>query len=181
MRTAALLVILSVSKFLCYNLVVAVDHPEDFVNLLAGMIWHVNVVTVYDHFILPSLQILTSLGGGRYFACKHSLAQLISAAKPLPWILSCVRVVLIDHSGYWFTVPSTRTRIVCISIYSTIEQNCAFEQSFCAFPIHSSRSLLCFCFCSLGSFTDGNHFSTGNTLPLVGRPWGFNHWFVLAP
>jgi putative alpha-1,2-mannosidase len=27
-----------------------------------------------------------------------------------------------------------------------------------------------------GSFTDGNRFSTGNTLPLVGRPWGFNHW-----
>lgn len=27
-----------------------------------------------------------------------------------------------------------------------------------------------------GSFTDGNKFSTGNTLPLIGRPWGFNHW-----
>ena len=27
-----------------------------------------------------------------------------------------------------------------------------------------------------GSFTDGSTFSTGNTLPLVGRPWGFNHW-----
>jgi putative alpha-1,2-mannosidase len=27
-----------------------------------------------------------------------------------------------------------------------------------------------------GTFTDGNIFSTGNTLPLVGRPWGFNHW-----
>jgi putative alpha-1,2-mannosidase len=27
-----------------------------------------------------------------------------------------------------------------------------------------------------GSFTDGNRFSTGNTLPLIGRPWGFNHW-----
>eukprot|EP00605_Chrysophyceae_sp_TOSAG23-4_P002195 GSChrysophyteH1.ASY1.ANO1.2425.1 assembled CDS len=27
-----------------------------------------------------------------------------------------------------------------------------------------------------GSFTDGNTFSTGNTLPLVGYPWGFNHW-----
>jgi putative alpha-1,2-mannosidase len=27
-----------------------------------------------------------------------------------------------------------------------------------------------------GSFTDGNRLSTGNTLPLVGRPWGFNHW-----
>jgi len=27
-----------------------------------------------------------------------------------------------------------------------------------------------------GTFTDGNKFSTGNTLPLVGRPWGFNHW-----
>ena len=27
-----------------------------------------------------------------------------------------------------------------------------------------------------GTFTDGNVFSTGNTLPLVGRPWGFNHW-----
>ena len=27
-----------------------------------------------------------------------------------------------------------------------------------------------------GSFTDGATFSTGNTLPLVGRPWGFNHW-----
>jgi putative alpha-1,2-mannosidase len=27
-----------------------------------------------------------------------------------------------------------------------------------------------------GSFTDGDRFSTGNTLPLVGRPWGFNHW-----
>eukprot|EP01041_Mallomonas_annulata_P009663 gene9663-20092_t len=27
-----------------------------------------------------------------------------------------------------------------------------------------------------GSFTDGRKFSTGNTLPLVGLPWGFNHW-----
>eukprot|EP01036_Dinobryon_divergens_P029889 gene29887-39057_t len=27
-----------------------------------------------------------------------------------------------------------------------------------------------------GSFTDGDKFSTGNTLPLIGRPWGFNHW-----
>lgn len=27
-----------------------------------------------------------------------------------------------------------------------------------------------------GSFTDGQKFSTGNTLPLIGRPWGFNHW-----
>lgn len=27
-----------------------------------------------------------------------------------------------------------------------------------------------------GSFTDGDRFSTGNTLPLVGLPWGFNHW-----
>jgi putative alpha-1,2-mannosidase len=27
-----------------------------------------------------------------------------------------------------------------------------------------------------GTFTDGNSFSTGNTLPLIGRPWGFNHW-----
>lgn len=27
-----------------------------------------------------------------------------------------------------------------------------------------------------GTFTDGNVFSTGNTLPLVGLPWGFNHW-----
>jgi putative alpha-1,2-mannosidase len=27
-----------------------------------------------------------------------------------------------------------------------------------------------------GTFTDGNVFSTGNTLPLIGRPWGFNHW-----
>eukprot|EP01031_Cornospumella_fuschlensis_P039354 gene39354-47904_t len=27
-----------------------------------------------------------------------------------------------------------------------------------------------------GSFTDGGQYSTGNTLPLVGRPWGFNHW-----
>jgi putative alpha-1,2-mannosidase len=27
-----------------------------------------------------------------------------------------------------------------------------------------------------GSFTEGNKFSTGNTLPLVGYPWGFNHW-----
>ena len=27
-----------------------------------------------------------------------------------------------------------------------------------------------------GTFTDGQQFSTGNTLPLVGRPWGFNHW-----
>lgn len=27
-----------------------------------------------------------------------------------------------------------------------------------------------------GSFTDGGRFSTGNTLPLIGRPWGFNHW-----
>ena len=27
-----------------------------------------------------------------------------------------------------------------------------------------------------GSFTDGNSFSTGNTLPLVGLPFAFNHW-----
>lgn len=27
-----------------------------------------------------------------------------------------------------------------------------------------------------GSFTDGRVYSTGNTLPLIGRPWGFNHW-----
>lgn len=27
-----------------------------------------------------------------------------------------------------------------------------------------------------GTFTDGNRFSTGNTLPLIGRPWAFNHW-----
>lgn len=27
-----------------------------------------------------------------------------------------------------------------------------------------------------GTHTDGDRFSTGNTLPLVGRPWGFNHW-----
>ena len=27
-----------------------------------------------------------------------------------------------------------------------------------------------------GSFTKGDVFSTGNTMPLVGRPWGFNHW-----
>ena len=27
-----------------------------------------------------------------------------------------------------------------------------------------------------GTFTDGRKFSTGNTLPLVGLPWGFNHW-----
>lgn len=27
-----------------------------------------------------------------------------------------------------------------------------------------------------GTFTDGDRFSTGNTLPLVGRPWAFNHW-----
>eukprot|EP01035_Chromulina_nebulosa_P020976 gene20976-27183_t len=27
-----------------------------------------------------------------------------------------------------------------------------------------------------GTFTDGNSFSTGNTLPLIGLPWGFNHW-----
>lgn len=27
-----------------------------------------------------------------------------------------------------------------------------------------------------GSFTDGNHFSTGNTLPLISMPWGFNNW-----
>ena len=27
-----------------------------------------------------------------------------------------------------------------------------------------------------GSFTDGRRYSTGNTLPLTGRPWGFNHW-----
>jgi hypothetical protein len=29
-----------------------------------------------------------------------------------------------------------------------------------------------------GSFTKGDVFSTGNTLPLVGRPWGFNHWAI---
>ena len=27
-----------------------------------------------------------------------------------------------------------------------------------------------------GTFTDGQKYSTGNTLPLIGRPWGFNHW-----
>lgn len=27
-----------------------------------------------------------------------------------------------------------------------------------------------------GTFTDGRSFSTGNTLPLIARPWGFNHW-----
>jgi putative alpha-1,2-mannosidase len=27
-----------------------------------------------------------------------------------------------------------------------------------------------------GTFTDGQSYSTGNTLPLIGRPWGFNHW-----
>jgi putative alpha-1,2-mannosidase len=27
-----------------------------------------------------------------------------------------------------------------------------------------------------GSFTDGSKFSTGNTLPLIGLPFGFNHW-----
>lgn len=27
-----------------------------------------------------------------------------------------------------------------------------------------------------GSFTNGRSFSTGNTLPLIGMPWGFNHW-----
>jgi putative alpha-1,2-mannosidase len=27
-----------------------------------------------------------------------------------------------------------------------------------------------------GSYTNGRSFSTGNTLPLVGLPWGFNHW-----
>jgi len=27
-----------------------------------------------------------------------------------------------------------------------------------------------------GTFTQGDRFSTGNTLPLVGRPWAFNHW-----
>lgn len=27
-----------------------------------------------------------------------------------------------------------------------------------------------------GSFTKGDQFSTGNTMPLVGRPWGFNHF-----
>eukprot|EP00928_Gymnodinium_smaydae_P067279 TRINITY_DN5022_c0_g2_i1.p1 TRINITY_DN5022_c0_g2~~TRINITY_DN5022_c0_g2_i1.p1 ORF type:complete len:1010 (-),score=189.35 TRINITY_DN5022_c0_g2_i1:33-2903(-) len=29
-----------------------------------------------------------------------------------------------------------------------------------------------------GTFTDGQRFSTGNTLPLIARPWGFNHWSV---
>lgn len=27
-----------------------------------------------------------------------------------------------------------------------------------------------------GTFTDGQRFSTGNTLPLIGYPFGFNHW-----
>ncbi len=27
-----------------------------------------------------------------------------------------------------------------------------------------------------GTFTDGNHHSTGNTLPLISMPWGFNNW-----
>lgn len=31
-----------------------------------------------------------------------------------------------------------------------------------------------------GTFTDGNKFSTGNTLPLIGRPWGFNHWAPMS-
>ncbi|KAJ8605819.1 hypothetical protein CTAYLR_000580 [Chrysophaeum taylorii] len=29
-----------------------------------------------------------------------------------------------------------------------------------------------------GSFTKGDQFSTGNTMPLVGRPWGFNHFSI---
>jgi hypothetical protein len=27
-----------------------------------------------------------------------------------------------------------------------------------------------------GTFTDGQSFSTGNTLPLISLPWGFNNW-----
>ena len=27
-----------------------------------------------------------------------------------------------------------------------------------------------------GTYTNGQQFSTGNTLPLTGMPWGFNHW-----
>ncbi len=27
-----------------------------------------------------------------------------------------------------------------------------------------------------GTFTDGQSFSTGNTLPLISVPWGFNNW-----
>jgi putative alpha-1,2-mannosidase len=27
-----------------------------------------------------------------------------------------------------------------------------------------------------GTFKDDTAYSTGNTLPLIGRPWGFNHW-----
>jgi len=29
-----------------------------------------------------------------------------------------------------------------------------------------------------GSFTDGQKFSTGNTFPIIARPWGFNHWSI---
>ena len=29
-----------------------------------------------------------------------------------------------------------------------------------------------------GTFTHGQQFSTGNTIPITARPWGFNHWSV---
>ena len=38
MRITAHFVVIFIVKYLSYNFVVAIDHPEDFVNLLAGMI-----------------------------------------------------------------------------------------------------------------------------------------------
>ena len=31
-----------------------------------------------------------------------------------------------------------------------------------------------------GSFTQGDRYSTGNTFPVIARPWGFNHWSVMT-
>lgn len=38
MRITAHFVVILIVKYLSNNFVVAIDHPEDFVNLLAGMI-----------------------------------------------------------------------------------------------------------------------------------------------
>ena len=31
-----------------------------------------------------------------------------------------------------------------------------------------------------GTFTQGDRYSTGNTFPVIARPWGFNHWSVMT-
>jgi len=41
---------------------------------------------------------------------------------------------------------------------------------------HGIESPVDFVNMQAGTYTDGRRFSTGNTLPLIGMPWGFNHW-----